>query len=123
MGLSTALVFDYAGFRVAHLGDMGSPPDAPTRAKLGAIDICLVPVGDTYTLGPKEAFETVQILAPRLIIPMHGKDPRINLPLRAASEFLALWNGPTIDVSNTGKATITELPDQSTVLFMGPNEN
>ena len=35
------------------------------------IDVALLPIGDNYTMGPDDALRAVQLLTPRLVVPMH----------------------------------------------------
>jgi L-ascorbate metabolism protein UlaG (beta-lactamase superfamily) len=35
------------------------------------LDVALLPIGDNFTMGPEDALRAVQLLKPRLVIPMH----------------------------------------------------
>ena len=35
------------------------------------IDVALLPIGDVYTMGPKDALRAVKMIRPKLVIPMH----------------------------------------------------
>lgn len=59
------------GLKVLHLGDLGEVPGKELREKLFMPDILFVPVGGFYTLDAKGAFQTVEALQPRVVIPMH----------------------------------------------------
>jgi L-ascorbate metabolism protein UlaG (beta-lactamase superfamily) len=37
----------------------------------GGLDVALVPIGDRYTMGPADAVEALNLLRPRLAVPMH----------------------------------------------------
>ena len=93
MGLTVSMVIHYAGYKIVHLGDKGSPPTGDVATTLMNADILLLPVGDTYTLSPEEGVETALALNPGWIVPMHGAHPNIDLPLRSTSEFVNLWEG------------------------------
>ena len=34
-------------------------------------DVALIPIGDYYTMGPREAAEAVKLIKPAVVIPMH----------------------------------------------------
>lgn len=59
------------GLSVLHLGDLGVIPDAETAKKLFMPDILLIPVGGYYTVGAEQAAKTIELLQPRVVIPMH----------------------------------------------------
>lgn len=76
---------------LAHLGDLGVLPDAAQQAALGKVDVLFLPVGGFYTIGPREARETVDLIRPRIVIPMHYKtEVNQDWPIAGAEEFLAL---------------------------------
>ena len=37
----------------------------------GRVDVALLPIGDNYTMGPQEAARAVELIEPRVVIPMH----------------------------------------------------
>ena len=70
-GLNTMHIFIADGLKVAHLGDIGCMPPEEDLAKLKGLDACMVPVGGHYTIDAKQAKELMDVLQPRVIIPMH----------------------------------------------------
>ena len=77
-GKNTIYVFEAEGLKIAHLGDLGHSLSDDLISEMGSIDILMVPVGGTYTLGPKEATGVVNKIDPYFIIPMHYKAEGIN---------------------------------------------
>ena len=103
MGLVTMLSFEAEGVRVVHCGDVGSY-DASDVAWLRGTDVLLVPVGGTYTLDGAQAAELVRAVAPKMAVPMHAADPRIDLPLAPIADFIKCfsespWRGPQLEWS------------------------
>lgn len=50
------------------------------------IDVCFLPIGDTFTMGPDEAVEAAKMLKPKLTIPVHFDTfPPIEVDVRAWS--------------------------------------
>ena len=81
------------GLTLAHLGDLGVVPDEKQLRALGQVDILLLPVGGFYTMGPREARETVDLIRPRVVIPMHYKtEVNQDWPIAPVQEFLD-WMG------------------------------
>lgn len=91
-GKNTIFVFEIDGVRIAHLGDLGHKLDEKQAGELGEIDVLLIPVGGFYTIGAKEAVETVQEIEPQITIPMHfqqpGLDPKTFSNLETAEKFV-----------------------------------
>ncbi|HID15555.1 MAG TPA: hypothetical protein EYP16_01945 [Candidatus Atribacteria bacterium] len=56
------------------------------------VNVLFIPVGGTYTIGPRRAKEIVMALEPDITIPMHYWTPYIKLPLRPIDEFASLFD-------------------------------
>ncbi|MFN3699192.1 MAG: MBL fold metallo-hydrolase, partial [Dictyoglomus sp.] len=48
-----------------------------------------IPVGGVYTIDAKEAVEVVNLLQPKIVIPMHYKTPHLKFDLAKVDEFLS----------------------------------
>lgn len=59
------------GARLYHAGDTGPMMDMHLIRELYAPDIALLPIGDLYTMGPREAAWAAQALGSRFVVPMH----------------------------------------------------
>jgi L-ascorbate metabolism protein UlaG (beta-lactamase superfamily) len=59
------------GFTVYHAGDTALFGDMKLIGELYAPDVALLPVGDHYTMGPREAAMAIRFLNARHVIPMH----------------------------------------------------
>lgn len=70
-GPNTMRLFEAEGLRVAHLGDIGCMPPEEDLEQLKSLDACLVPVGGFFTINAQQAKDLMDILKPRIIIPMH----------------------------------------------------
>jgi L-ascorbate metabolism protein UlaG (beta-lactamase superfamily) len=91
-GPNTIFVFELDGVRVAHFGDFGqSELRAEQAAAIGAIDLLILPVGGGPTIGAAGAAAIVGRLAPKWVVPMHYRTPRIGF-LDTADEFLGLMS-------------------------------
>ncbi|HEY3829036.1 MAG TPA: MBL fold metallo-hydrolase [Solirubrobacteraceae bacterium] len=89
-GPNTIFVFELAGVRVCHFGDFGQNALRPEQAQaIGTVDLLIVPVGGGPTLGAQGAAAIVERLAPRWVVPMHYRTPRIGF-LESADAFLEL---------------------------------
>ena len=100
-GPNTIFVFTLDGVRVAHFGDFGqtSLRDEQSEA-VGQVDLLFLPVGDGPTIGAEQAAAIVNRLAPKWVVPMHYRTPRIGF-LETADAFLEKL--PSVDrLSETG---------------------
>jgi L-ascorbate metabolism protein UlaG (beta-lactamase superfamily) len=59
------------GFKVYHAGDTNVFSDMALIAELYAPDVALLPIGDYYTMGPREAAKACELLKTPRVIPMH----------------------------------------------------
>lgn len=89
-GLNSIFVFEVAGLRVAHLGDLGHTLSDQQLSDLGQVDVVLVPVGGTFTIDAERAARVVDQIRPRLIVvPMHYRtDAASSKDLEAVDAFL-----------------------------------
>ena len=70
-GKNTVYLIEVDGIEVCHLGDLGHVPSAEQVEEMGRVDVLLVPVGGVSTIDAALAAETVRLLEPKLVIPMH----------------------------------------------------
>ena len=84
------------GFRVYHAGDTAVFSDMALIGELYAPDLALLPIGDFYTMGPREAAKACELLRVPRVIPMHW------------GTFPALWGTPALlreEIAKRGLAT------------------
>ncbi|HEY3202346.1 MAG TPA: metal-dependent hydrolase [Thermoanaerobaculia bacterium] len=59
------------GFKIYHAGDTNVFSDMALIAELYEPDLVLLPIGDFYTMGPREAAKACELLKAPRVIPMH----------------------------------------------------
>jgi L-ascorbate metabolism protein UlaG (beta-lactamase superfamily) len=59
------------GLTLYHAGDTAVFSDMKLIAELYSPDLAMLPIGDHYTMGPREAALAIRLLAVRHVIPMH----------------------------------------------------
>jgi L-ascorbate metabolism protein UlaG (beta-lactamase superfamily) len=59
------------GLKIYHAGDTNVFGDMAIIRELYAPDIAMLPIGDHYTMSPREAAYAVKLLQPKVVIPMH----------------------------------------------------
>ena len=60
-----------SGRTIYHAGDTIFFSDMWMIRNLYQPDVVLLPIGDRYTMGPREAAQAVEVLAPQVVIPIH----------------------------------------------------
>lgn len=91
-GKNTVYLIEMDGLRLCHLGDLGHKLSDGQLEELNGVDILFVPVGGSFTLGPKEAASVVSQIEPKIVIPMHyqtkGLNPGVFAKLAPVEAFL-----------------------------------
>ena len=64
------LITTTEGKKIYHAGDTGFFGDMKWIGDEG-LDIACLPIGDNYTMGPEDALKAIQLLRPKVAIPMH----------------------------------------------------
>ena len=112
-GPNTIFVFELDGVRVCHIGDFGqSGLREEQAAAIGEVDLLILPVGGGPTIGAEGAQAIVERLAPRWVVPMHYRTPRIGF-LETEEAFLELMShverlpGPVFD---TAELPVEDVP-------------
>ncbi len=119
-GENTMFVFTLDGIRICHAGDLGHPLTAADASALGPIDVLLLPIGGVFTIDPKEATEVMNLLKPKILIPMHFKTPRCGFPIASVEEFLE--GKSSIERQRGAETTFTKdrLPAATHILVLEP---
>lgn len=112
-GKNIVFIIAAEGLRIVHLGDLGHLPDEVQREAIGEVDVLLIPVGGTFTLNAQRAFQCVELLKPRVTVPMHYQTRfSVDLGVATETEFLQLMHicpEPMMECK-ISKETIGELP-------------
>jgi L-ascorbate metabolism protein UlaG (beta-lactamase superfamily) len=59
------------GVKIYHVGDTNVFGDMAIIRELYSPDIVMIPIGDHYTMSPREAAYACNLLKPKTVIPMH----------------------------------------------------
>jgi len=86
-GKNIIYIIETDGIRIAHLGDLGHIPDDKQLKDLQGIDILMIPVGGVYTINAVQALDIINVLKPKVAIPMHYKSVDTKLNVDEVSSF------------------------------------
>jgi hypothetical protein len=67
----SGFVFEVDGLCILHTGDVGEPFNEDQLQLIGHVDVVLLPIAGSYTMGPDNAKKVVEQLKPKVAVPMH----------------------------------------------------
>ena len=119
-GDNTIFCFEVDGIRLCHLGDLGHQLDDKQVTDLDAVDILFIPVGGFYTIDARVASHVCRQIKPKVVIPMHYKTDKCDLPIASVDEFLRDKDGVSrLDASEV-EFKLEELPETAQVIVLKP---
>jgi L-ascorbate metabolism protein UlaG (beta-lactamase superfamily) len=104
-----AFVFVLGKLCIAHLGDLSHPLTPEQLQQMGHVDVALMPIDGTYTMGPETAREVLQQLNPKIAIPMHYRDNLALVEAFVGDLPSRRLNSDTLGVSKSSLPTTTEI--------------
>lgn len=119
-GANTVYVFELEGVRFCHVGDLGHVLTPSQVAEVGEVDVLFLPVGGTYTIDHVGATKLVELLRPRIAVPMHFKTPGLKLPISDVEPFLK--DKPRVERLATSEFEVRreELPSETKIVVLSP---
>jgi L-ascorbate metabolism protein UlaG (beta-lactamase superfamily) len=97
MGEAAGIVLETEGKIIYHAGDTALFSDMRLIGEDASIDLALLPIGDYFTMGPKDAAKAVGFLKPKNVVPIHyGTFPPIDVD---PQEFVKLAEGQGAEIS------------------------
>lgn len=114
-GTNTIYLVGLEELKLCHLGDLGAPElDAEILEKIGQVDVLFVPSGGEEVLDPAEAAKVVNLLEPKIVIPMHYQLPKTSLKGAEVEEFLHELGEKEIKPEEKFTFKKKELPEEGT---------
>jgi L-ascorbate metabolism protein UlaG (beta-lactamase superfamily) len=117
-GRNVSFVIELEDVRIGHLGGLGHVPTSDQVEEMGAVDILLIPVGGDDALDGAAAAETVNLLEPRLVIPMHFRTDTEKQSLDPVDRFLKEMGLKTDEHHPKLAVTRGSLPDETQVIVL-----
>lgn len=87
-GSNTIYKFTMDGISVCHCGDMCDIPSDDVMNSLKDTDIVFVPTGVVYTIPIPKLKEFLNIIGPKIVVPMHYRVGGLTMPLKTLDDFL-----------------------------------
>ena len=120
-GSNNVYCFQVDGIRVCHLGDLGHMLTDNQVVEIGKVHVLLIPVGGFFTIDANTAQMVAEQVRARVIIPMHYKTDKMNLPIAGLEEFLKDKNNVTQLDSSEVEFTRAELPSSPQIMVLKPS--
>lgn len=122
-GKNIVYFIDMDGLRICHFGDLGEPCSKELLAKIGKVDVLLIPIGGTYTIDAVQAKEYIEEIQPKIVIPMHYKPIDGALDITDEKTFLSQFN--TVIKTEKGQAIDVReyISNEMQILFMERKNN
>ena len=107
--------FNIDGVHICHFGDLGEAYNEDVARKLAGADVWLIPVGGTYTIDAAQAFEYIEKLSPKLVIPMHYLPTDGMLDIAPIEDFFSSVPADRIIPCTEGEFTLNKTDLQSLI--------
>ena len=117
-GPNVMFVFTVDGTTICFMGDLGHQLSKEQIDAVGPVDLLQVPVGGTYTVDADGAAELVEALGPRLVMPMHFKTDKCDLPISDAEAFLSLMSNVKRFEENEVDLSYNNLPSNGPEIWV-----
>jgi L-ascorbate metabolism protein UlaG (beta-lactamase superfamily) len=102
------------GVRFCHLGDLGHMLSVAQVEELGEVDVLFVPVGGVFTIDGAQAQTLVQMIGPKVAIPMHFRVGGLSMSIQNADSFLkGLPEEKVVRVGNEVEFEAEDLPEET----------
>ena len=117
-GRNVAYVIELEDLRIGHLGGIGHVPTSDQLEEMSNVDVLLVPVGGGESLDASLAAETVSLIEPKLVIPMHYKTDIEKTKLDPVDRFLKEMGATATQPQAKLSVTRSSLPGETQVLVL-----
>ncbi|MDQ2800653.1 MAG: MBL fold metallo-hydrolase, partial [Armatimonadota bacterium] len=112
--------FSLGGVSLCHSGDLGHALTAAEIEPIKNIDVFLAVTGGPPTVALADLKAAINLIQPRLVIPMHYQTGKVNLNLSPLDDFLAQMAGTPIVHHNSPTLGLSPgaLPSQTTIVVL-----
>ena len=117
-GKNTVFFMEIDEVKVCHLGDIGHVPTSEQVEQMSGVDILMVPVGGLSTINAAAAAETIGLLEPKLVIPMHYKTEVVKMELEPLEHFIKVMGLKEVVSQPKLNVTKSTLPLETKVLVL-----
>ncbi len=106
------------GLVLCHLGDLNQALSPAQVQRLSPIDVLFVPAGGTCTINAAMAAELVNLVRPRIVVPIHYRIAGLSADLEPLDAFLAELGVSDVETQPRLSLTSTSLPSELRVVVL-----
>ena len=112
--------FTMGGVSVCHSGDLGHALTEAEAEPIRGVDVFLAVAGGPPTVTLPDLKAAIDLIRPKIVIPMHYQTGKVNLNLRPVEDLLALFEPSQIvrSISPTLEISADELPAETRVVVL-----
>ena len=96
-GLNSIYLFEMEGISICHCGDLGCIPSEEVLEKIRGVDFLFIPVGEVYTMELPDVRRFIELVNPRIIVPMHYLVGGLSFRLTPLDSFLEIIPDEYVD--------------------------
>ncbi|WP_144510930.1 metal-dependent hydrolase [Bacillus sp. FJAT-22090] len=105
-GMPAGILFTAEGKTIYHAGDTALFGDMKLIGERNNIDVAFLPIGDNFTMGPEDAAYAVELIKPKIAVPIHyntfppiKQDPNLFKEMVTNAEVQVLKAGEQVQLS------------------------
>lgn len=110
-GINIIYLFSMDNISFCHVGDLGHELDENAIQQIGDVDVLFIPVGGNFTIDAHKAWNVINGIKPRIVIPMHYKIGGLSLPIARVDSFLEKNKLKILKVGNEIDIEREDLPE------------
>jgi L-ascorbate metabolism protein UlaG (beta-lactamase superfamily) len=119
-GKNSIFCFEVDGVKLCHAGDLGHILTPEQTKAVGKVDVLMVPVGGFFTINAAAATVVCEQLNPAIILPMHYKTDKADMPIAGVGEFLVSKANVTRSKDSEIELTAGKLPEKTQIIVLKP---
>jgi L-ascorbate metabolism protein UlaG (beta-lactamase superfamily) len=114
-GENIIYLFSMDDISFCHLGDLGHGLGENAIQQIGNVDVLFIPVGGNFTIDANKAWDVINGIKPRIVVPMHYKISGLSLSIARVDSFLEKNKFKVLRVGNEIDIEREDLPEDSEV--------
>lgn len=116
-GQNTIFKFNISKVTFCHLGDLGEKVTENLASRIGKTDVLFVPIGGVYTIDYLSAIRLIELVQPKIAIPMHYKTSKSSINVDTVINFYESAKS-LFDVKQTPQTfCISSLPEKTQIIL------